>query len=416
MLTPGYSLTATERILPSMALDFTTGVLDPRITFTRALDTATRTNASGLIEVVNANLPRFDYDPVTLAPRGLLIEASLANLFLRSNGFSTTVTWLGQPTVGTAVAASGTSPDGTNNAFLYIPSTGAVSHDIQQIVTASAVTYTMSLYAKPGGYDFLYMGYFDGVADRQAYFNVSTGAVSSSSGSPSPVITPAGNGWYRCSITFTGAVGRNSFGFCGVPSNGGRSTPGNGTSGVLIYGAQLEAGTTPSSYIPTTTTSLTRNNDVAVMTGTNFSSWYSATQGTFVCTGRTYAPADGRTLFDARFGGAAQNVITLYQSAGTPVMLVASGGATQALIAPSGSVSANTTFKLCGALKQNDFAASLNGGAISTDTAGLMPVGLDRCWIGCAVGAANFLNGHVEKISYWSQRITNAEILAFSKL
>jgi hypothetical protein len=69
MITPAYSPTATERVLPRMALDFTTGVLDSRVTITRALNTATRVNSSGFVEIVNANLPRFDYDPATLAPR-----------------------------------------------------------------------------------------------------------------------------------------------------------------------------------------------------------------------------------------------------------------------------------------------------------------------------------------------------------
>jgi len=58
MITPGYSPTATERVLPRMALDFTTAFLDARVTVTRALNTATRINASGQFEIVNANLPR----------------------------------------------------------------------------------------------------------------------------------------------------------------------------------------------------------------------------------------------------------------------------------------------------------------------------------------------------------------------
>jgi len=55
MITPSFGLTATERVLPRLALDFTTASLDPRITFTRALDTATRVNASGNIETVLAD-------------------------------------------------------------------------------------------------------------------------------------------------------------------------------------------------------------------------------------------------------------------------------------------------------------------------------------------------------------------------
>ena len=90
MITPSFSPTATERVLPRMALDFTTASLDSRVTFTRAGNTATVTNSSGVIAAINANLPRFDYDPTTLVCKGLLIEESRTNLLLNSllNGTS----------------------------------------------------------------------------------------------------------------------------------------------------------------------------------------------------------------------------------------------------------------------------------------------------------------------------------------
>ena len=88
MITPAYGMTATERVLPRLALDFTTASLDPRVTVTRALNTATVINSSGLVATVNANLPRFDYDPSTLACRGLLIEESRSNAILYSEDFS----------------------------------------------------------------------------------------------------------------------------------------------------------------------------------------------------------------------------------------------------------------------------------------------------------------------------------------
>jgi len=84
VFTPSYSLTATERVLPNFAIDFTTGVVDPRIVTSRAGNTATRINASGGIELVNDNLPRLDFDPVTLACRGLLSEGAATNLLLNS--------------------------------------------------------------------------------------------------------------------------------------------------------------------------------------------------------------------------------------------------------------------------------------------------------------------------------------------
>ena len=77
MITPAFGLTATERVLPRLALDFTTASLDPRITFTRttgASNPATYIDSSGVITAATNNQPRFDYDPVTLVCQGLLIE------------------------------------------------------------------------------------------------------------------------------------------------------------------------------------------------------------------------------------------------------------------------------------------------------------------------------------------------------
>lgn len=84
MITPAFSLTATERVLPKLALNFTTASLDSRITFTRSGNTATVINSSGVIVAVNADIPRFDYNPTTLVCNGLLIEESRINALVNS--------------------------------------------------------------------------------------------------------------------------------------------------------------------------------------------------------------------------------------------------------------------------------------------------------------------------------------------
>jgi hypothetical protein len=88
MITPSFSLTSTERVLPSMALDFTTANLDSRVTFTRTGNTATVVNSSGNVVGINADLPRFDYDPIALTCKGLLIEESRTNLIPYSSDFN----------------------------------------------------------------------------------------------------------------------------------------------------------------------------------------------------------------------------------------------------------------------------------------------------------------------------------------
>ncbi len=87
MITPSFSLTATERVLPKLALDFTTASLDSRVTFTRttgASNPATYVSSTGYITSATNNQPRFDYDPITLTCKGLLIEESRANIFIES--------------------------------------------------------------------------------------------------------------------------------------------------------------------------------------------------------------------------------------------------------------------------------------------------------------------------------------------
>lgn len=92
MITPSFGLTATERVLPRLALDFTTASLDSRITFTRttgASNPATYIDSFGVITAATNNQPRFDYDPVTLVCKGLLIEESRTNSLLNSDTLST---------------------------------------------------------------------------------------------------------------------------------------------------------------------------------------------------------------------------------------------------------------------------------------------------------------------------------------
>jgi hypothetical protein len=145
MITPAYTPAATERVLPRMALDFTTGVLDPRVTVSRALNTATRINSSGFVEIVNADLPRFDYDPTTLAPKGLLIEEARTNLLLRSQEFENAEWAAG---ISTSVAANtAVSPSGTQNA-----DTATIDASTPLIRQAGNVTngvaYTLSVWVK----------------------------------------------------------------------------------------------------------------------------------------------------------------------------------------------------------------------------------------------------------------------------
>lgn len=328
MITPTYSLTATERVLPRLALDFTTALLDPRITFTRSGDTATVTNSSGVIVGVNADLPRFDYDPTTLVCKGLLIEEARTNELLNS------------------------LIDGTSLST--------------QLVTVTAAARTLSFYG--------------------------TGEIVLS-GAHSATVTGTGAYPSRKTLTFT-------------PSAGALTLTVTGT----VQFAQLEIGSFATSFIPTGIMALTRNADVATMTGTNFSDWFNATEGSFVF--ECSASAIASTTFIASINdGTTSERIRFLASSGSQVIVV-DGGAQQSSI-DAGAFVANTNGKICGAYKQNSFAAAIDGGAFVETTSGNLPTVTQM-----AIGNNNSggqINGLFRQVLYYPQRLTNAEVQAFSK-
>ena len=413
MITPSFSTTATERVLPRMALDFTTGVLDPRVTVTRALDTATRVNASGFIETVNANLPRFDYDPVTLAAKGLLIEETRANLLLQSEEFGN-APWV--PTNQTVTPNSTTSPSNTATADTLNEGTGTGSHNIgQNFSSTSGVSYAFSAYFKNGDARYLQLFFGGGGHGFNAFanFDLQTGTVGTVGSSATASIVNAGNGWYRCVIVAaaTATTVNASVQIAIVRSStSARAENFTGTNKfIYAWGAQLEAGAFPTSYIPTTTTSLTRNADVVSMTGTNFSDWWHPTTGGMSMRARQ-SIITGVRPWAYISDGTADNIISLRGNVANPELYI-KATTDQAQI-DAGTLTSNTSYGLSGAWGTNDCAAALNGGAAATDTSATIPT-VDRMLIGS--DGTNYLSGWAEKISYWPQRITNAETQAFSK-
>jgi len=421
MITPAYSPTATERVLPRMALDFTTGVLDSRVTVTRALNTATRVNSSGYIEIVNSNLPRFDYDPITLAPKGLLIEEARTNSVLQSETFSTTWANFGFSLVKNYIA-----PDGQNNATKIVPdnATTLANNALQQNVSkaASSITYTCSIFAKAGEFNRLRLLVRDvatGNNFARATFNLGTKTVSDGPtaggtfSAASVSYQDASEGFIRYCLTFTTGTETSIRPVLVVFDS--VATTGNGTSGIYAYGAQLEAGAFATSYIPTTTTSLTRNADVVSMTGTNFSDWYNASEGTFLINANRYLATAGFPRMLSCSDNTASNEIALYIANATSRAQVLAVDNT--VIQTNGFVVySGQQINLCGRFKLNGFAGSLNGGATFTDSVGTMPVGLTQMTIGTGpLTTSPIFSGHVQKISYWPQALTNAEVQAFSK-
>jgi hypothetical protein len=255
-------------VRPSLDLDFTQEELDPRITFSRG-SIGTRVNRNRLIETVAANQPRFDYDPVTGECKGLLIEESRINSLLYSQDFSN-ASWIISGlsfSYNNVIGLDGTTTASTFTAI----STNTLNAIYQNFTCTASTTYTFSFYVKLGTLPV--SSYKIAVYNNTALSFIAADVV--------PTQTLSSNSWTRVSYTFTTPVGCVSARV--YPYRNDNRTQNNGT--FYLWGAQLETGSFPTSYIPTSASTVTRSAELAEMTGTNFSSWYNQTEGTFVFDG-----------------------------------------------------------------------------------------------------------------------------------
>jgi len=398
MITPAFSLTATERVLPRMALDFTTSSLDSRVTFTRTGNTATVTNSSGYVVPINADLPRFDFDPVTLTCKGLLIEEARTNLITYSEELDN-VLW-NPNNAPTIVANDGTSPGNTVTADSFLAS-GALSGVYRVFTVTSGVAHTFSIYLKyVSGGTGARVGCDANPANAYIDVNTQTGAITAVGASVTSSSTQnVGNGWFRVTGTYTTTTVATILILYGMAA----------TNKFLAWGFQLEQGAFATSYIPTVASQVTRTADVAVMTGTNFSSWYTATAGAAVVWSIPQASTGVRPLI--QFDDAtALKIITLRGNIADPELYVVDTVA-QAQI-DAGTIVANTAYKLSGAWNTNDCAAAKDGGTVGTNIVATIPAPTQ---LRIGSDGTNYACSWMQKVMYWKQRIINAEVQAFSK-
>ena len=149
-----------------------------------------------------------------------------------------------------------TAPDETSTANNIVPTTTNGAHYISQLVTLSVgTTYTVSFFAKPNGYNYIEIELLGSVT--AAVYDISAGTVGTTLGSPTTSIVSVGNGWYRCTLTKTISTAGTAVRVYLEPSNGTAVYAGNGTSGVYLWGAQLEQRSAATAYTKTTTAPIT---------------------------------------------------------------------------------------------------------------------------------------------------------------
>ena len=387
------------------------------ITFTRA-STATFFNSAGVLTSAATNAPRFDYNPSTLAAQGLLIEESRTNSYTQSGSVVTGVgNWL--IARATSVANAVIAPDNTlSGSKLQEDTTAANSHYIYAASPSytSGTTYTQSIFVKAAGRTQIQMSFPSGAftTELRVLYDLTTVTATVQTGTPTGTITSVGNGWYRCTITATATATASANTIAVYLFNGSLSYNGDGTSGVYVWGAQLEAGAFPTSYIPTTTTALTRAADVASVN--TLSPWYNASAGAIYFEGVTFDTTPGIFPNAAMFtDGTANNRsgIVRNNSTGNARSNVVVGGAAQ-FAADATAWTLNATAKIALAYAVNDFALVVNGGAATTDTLGTIPA-VDRLRLGVdSVGSNAFLNGYLRRVVFYPRRLSNAELVSIT--
>ncbi len=393
----------------------------PLPTFTRASQ-AWYVNSAGIIVPAAINTPRIDYDPTTLASRGLLIEEQGTNLTTWAEDL-TNAAWVKTNT--TVTADQGVAPDGATTADLLVETTANAAHYVigtQAVAITSGVTYTLSVFLKKGSGatapDWINL-YFVTTAfgAKGIAFNVATGAVGLTSGGQTATVTQYQNGWWRVCMTATAtATIAQQMLYVAFTNNANTiSTPtyaGQTTSDVFVWGAQFEAGAFATSYIPTTSAAVVRSADVCSITGVSFSSFYNQSEGTLVFRGVKQALQP--TVTPSYLGvddATAGNRIILYGGSAESG-LVTVGGAAQAAIGGVTQAAALTPFAIAMRYKANDFAFCLNGGTVSTDTSGTVPT-VTQMLLGNRQGA-NFMGGWIQSVQYYNRIKTNAQLQTLS--
>jgi hypothetical protein len=308
--------------------------------------------------------------------QGTLVEEQRTNLVTASNSFT------GWTNVGsTDTAAQSPGPDGLTSMTALTEDSATSEHSIFILASGSGAL-TQSIYVKANGRTWVYLqssmsgGSPPAVGDRRVWFDL-TNAVAGTVGAAysSAIISNIGGGIYRISAVINPTTYGSTFQnfVVGLATGDGvASYAGDGSSGVFIYGAQLEAGSFPTSYIQTFGSTVTRAADSG-LTGATSLYPHSATVGTAII---EYVPKNvAAAMVALRLDdNTANEVISVGHSAAAAIGLtVTDGGAAQTAPLTSGTATANAVERIAVSWKADDFLLSDNGATAVADTSGTLP-------------------------------------------
>ena len=400
--------------------------LDSRVTFSRN-SVASYTDVEGNVKLVGDNVPRFDHDPMTGESKGLLIEDARTNLVYPSTNWSVgNPGWtINNSNINVTINTTDTKdPAGTYNASKLVAYQGNTAmKDIwwtpSNLTFASGTAYAVSCFAKSTTGAVLQLRP-RGQGSNKAWvnYNLSTGAVGSSGGSTlvSSKIEKYPNGWYRCSLVFTGSGTSGSGGLgtllmYSATAGEASSNTGDESKSLYLWGVQHEVGRFESSYIPTSGTAASRNADFVSITGEEHTDFWNTSEGTYLIDYKPLEKAIGNGVI---IGSKRGN-----NGSGYPWPLyrhdTANTNNFKSYDLTSSIVSMSTTW----ADQRESWALGFNGtnGSIArngtqlqtnnTNMKGLIDA--NELWLGSS-GTGSMYSMHVKRFMYYSKRITDSQL------
>ena len=391
-------------------------------TFTRST-TGTRLGQAGLIESVAAGSPRREWD-VAGNLLGWLFEGQSTNLILYNRAFSTASVWsiIGSSTITDTAT---TSPSGDGDAATLVWSATTNIHAILQYVDiASGSAHSFSIFLKNFGAPYVELSLDDGSSNGiMATFDLVNGThldpiVRGESTIPVAQMENWGNGWYRCSISGingtstrvrSAVVLRNDYAISWYPTS-----VGDATTGVKIWGAQLEQKAAPSSLIFTTSAASSRSADVWSVTINT--SIYKQPEGSILSVFDSVAgPISGinNTVFGLH-DGTLSNRIFLRSNNSTSgshcLMVYGYESQVDIHLTPA----AKNAMKKCAISYINNKTLFVeNGGTIANDTLCTIPT-ITTINVGSGLSGADALNGHIKHLAYFPTALSDAQLQAIT--
>jgi len=398
-------------------------------------DSASFYQSDGTIGYASTDVVRdnvyFPDENGTFYPAGTLLEPEIENLMPYSEDFNS---WSTKNNISVSTDTAETNaPDGTQTAD-KITNT-ATDTGLSNTISSITGTHTLSVYVKYSGTT-NWARMTSGIGNPEAWFDINNGNVGTQSNGAVGKIQPVGNGWYRC-IMMANFSGATSFAIMPSSANGS-GTEGNGNS-LYVWGYQIEANSYDTSYIPTTSSTatrgrdfvnsgssasrsadnstsstVTRNADNAIISGSEFSSFYNLTEGSFFVNGgpKQIDSSSAQVLFSADSGSGTHRTQVLVATNTSAVKLrVQNSGVSQVNTTISGTtVAGNNDSKISARYGTNDFridCQNLNG----IDTSGTPSTSLTQFNIGSRYSPAqDHLNGHIKRLTYWTNKLSDSQL------